>query len=133
MGGSKKKAKKPAAPAPQSSTKVNSDLSQDLELQTDSIRINLSNQRTQPQICDLRKDFNRSVLNRLQQNICQTTDQVHDLWQTAKTPKTLLNAFTKISDHLKTHQPSNSVHLNLSTLNLEYLQSPSQQQPNNDF
>jgi hypothetical protein len=62
--GAKKQKKKPQATSV--SKLSTSDSLQDLEMIGDSLRINLSNQKHTSKIYDLRTEFTREVVNRLQ-------------------------------------------------------------------
>jgi hypothetical protein len=92
----------------------------EMELSNEFLRINLSNQRTSTQITDMKDDFNRHFINRLQSSIAQTSDTAHDIWQATKTPKTLCTMFNKISNHIRTRQIAPRPQINIESLNLEH-------------
>lgn len=92
----------------------------DMDLQNEFLRINLSNQKNSVNITDLKDDFNKRLTNRLMMNIMSTQDNVHDMWQAAKTPKNLCQLFSKISDHVRAKNVSNRPSINIDTLNLDY-------------
>ena len=53
-------------------------------------------------------------------NIMSTQDNVHDMWQAAKTPKNLCQQFSKIGEHIRERLVSNRPSINIDTLDLDY-------------
>ena len=97
------------------------------------LRINLTNQKNSIHITDMKADFSRRVLSRMQTNLAQTSDSAHDMWQAAKTPKALCSLFSKVSDHIRSEQvkPTDSAYINVENLIVNYPTPDSSELPAN--